>query len=141
MTEHRASCQCGALRVVASQDPDFTIACSCKQCQRRTGSPFGVSVYFPQACVQVSGAYKSASRKGESGGDLTTHFCPTCGTNLWWRLDILAGRTGIAFGCFDTKPPEPTIALWTSKKHDWVNFPDHWRSGGRNELEKRKRES
>jgi hypothetical protein len=41
-----AHCCCGALRVEASADPDTVSACHCGECQRRTGSVFGVAAFF-----------------------------------------------------------------------------------------------
>lgn len=43
-----AQCCCGALRAEATGEPAFAGACHCPECQRRTGSPFGVSTYFPK---------------------------------------------------------------------------------------------
>ena len=33
-----------------------------------------------------------------------------------------------AYGCFEMPVPEPTRAIWTREKHDWVNFPKVWPS-------------
>ena len=55
MTEHRASCQCGAVQVASSVDPDFALACNCVACQKKTGAPFGSGAFFKKADVQISG--------------------------------------------------------------------------------------
>ena len=44
-----AHCCCGALRVEASADPDTVSVCHCGECQRRTGSVFGVGAFFKNA--------------------------------------------------------------------------------------------
>jgi hypothetical protein len=43
-----ALCCCGSLRAEATSEPALVAACHCIECQRRTGSPFGVSAYFPK---------------------------------------------------------------------------------------------
>ena len=126
MAEHRARCQCGALMVEATQEPDLVVACNCVACQRRTGSPFGVSGFFLKSSITVSGDYKTWDRVAESGRNLTSHFCPLCGTNVFWTLDMRPDHVAVAAGCFETKLPEPARAIWTESKHDWVEFPDHW---------------
>jgi hypothetical protein len=39
----------------------------------------------------------------ESGRSFTTHFCPTCGSNVLWSLGLSPELIGIAAGSFD--PP------------------------------------
>ena len=53
-----AHCCCGALRVEVSADPDAVVACHCGECQRRTGSVFGVGAYFKKEHVRAEGPSK-----------------------------------------------------------------------------------
>lgn len=124
-TQHRAACQCGALSVTSENDPDFVALCNCKACQRRTGAPFGVGAYFKSSDLTMTGAVSTWSRSVDGRG-LTNHFCPSCGTNLYWTLDLRPEHTGVAVGSFDTPLPEPQRAIWAQEKLDWVTFPDHW---------------
>ncbi len=74
--ERVATCSCGQLRVTASGDPDVVVACSCFECQRRTGSPFGVSAYFQRQRVRWNdGAHKSY-RRGTDSGQTFDEFLP-----------------------------------------------------------------
>jgi hypothetical protein len=128
MTKHHAQCQCGQLTVDAEIDPDFVIACNCKACQKRTGAPFGAALYFRMDGTRVGGTSKTWARRAESGRKLETHFCPDCGTSLYWTLELRPDHIGVAYGCFDTPVPEPIRAIWTQEKHDWVLFPEDWPS-------------
>lgn len=128
MTKHRAQCQCGQLKAAADADPDFVVACSCKACQHRTGAPFGAALYFRKDDLETSGASQTWSRKADSDRDITNHFCPACGTNLFWSLEMRPDHMGVAYGCFDTPVPEPMRVVWTEEKHDWVEFPGTWPS-------------
>jgi hypothetical protein len=125
-TEHRATCLCGQLSVTASGDPDFVIACNCLKCQQRGGAPFGVGAYYARANVTaIDGQSNEFSRTAESGRGLTNHFCPQCGTTVYWSLEMRPDHLGIAVGCFaDPSFPEPVRAIWTENKHHWVRFPD-----------------
>jgi len=50
-----AHCCCGSLRAKATGEPAFVGACHCTECQRRTGSPFGVGTLFPKEQVRIEG--------------------------------------------------------------------------------------
>ena len=47
-----AHCCCGSLRAEATREPAPVAACHCMECQRRSGSPLGVSTYFPKEQVR-----------------------------------------------------------------------------------------
>ena len=100
---HEGGCQCGALRFRTTGQPVKAAVCHCRYCQTRTGSAFGVSAYFPREAVQVTGEVKDYSFTTESGRSFTTHFCPTCGSNVLWSLGMSPELMGIAAGSFD--PP------------------------------------
>jgi glutathione-dependent formaldehyde-activating enzyme len=62
-----AHCCCGSLRAEATGEPAFVAACHCMECQRRTGSPFGVSTYFPKEQVCTEGPSKVYVRGSDAG--------------------------------------------------------------------------
>jgi hypothetical protein len=126
MSEHRASCQCGQLKLEASGSPDFVIACNCRACQKRTGSAFGAGQYFKKNGVTVFGDYSNWERVADSGNKLSNHFCPRCGTTVFWSLELRPDHFGVALGGFDTPPLTPTRANWMEEKLDWVQFPENW---------------
>lgn len=126
MAEHRASCQCGTLRIVATGDPEFTVVCNCRACQKRTGAPFGVGVYFRKTDVGIEGPASRWERVAESGRLLEHLFCPTCGVTIAWTLEMRPDHIGVTLGNFDTPAPTPVRAIWMNEKHDWVRFPDDW---------------
>jgi len=126
MTEHKASCQCGDLRITASADPDFVIACNCKACQKRTGSPFGSGAYFKRSDLTITGAHNEWARSSAAGDAVDNHFCPQCGTSLFWGVGMRPDHMGLALGAFDTAAPRPNRVVWAEERHDWVTFPDDW---------------
>jgi len=127
MPKHHAACQCGALTIDTAADPDFVVLCNCLACQRRTGAPFGVGAYFRRADSVASGAAQVWKRRAESGRELRNHFCPSCGTTVYWTLEMRPDHIGVAIGCFDGPMPEPVRAIWAQHKHAWVTFPAHWK--------------
>lgn len=120
-----ASCACGDLKISASGDPERISSCSCIDCQRRTGSVFGVTAFFQEDQINLmSGDPKTFTRTADSGNVLDMNFCPTCGTTLFWTLAEHPGRVVIAVGCFaDPRFPAPERHVWAKHKHYWMEFP------------------
>lgn len=79
--------------MVVRGDPQFSAICCCRHCQRRTGSVFGLSAYYPEdavvARIGTPTVYRGMSDKGRW---LDFRFCPTCGTTAWWEAEFLAGK-------------------------------------------------
>jgi hypothetical protein len=55
---------------------------------------------------------------------VTFHFCPTCGSTVYWTSESFPGFVVVAIGNFaDPDFPAPTIAVWEESRHDWVSPP------------------
>ena len=71
----QASCQCGNLTAeIADGAEAMTVACHCIDCQKRSGSPFGVMAYYPDASVAIGGEAREYARPTDSGHTFTTGF-------------------------------------------------------------------
>lgn len=124
MTARTAQCACGSLRVIAEGDPYAVSMCHCTACQRRSGSPFGVGAYFKMTQVCIDGEQRQWSRLGTSGSRLTNHFCPTCGSAVFWTTDYHPDGLGIGVGNFaDPAFPPPIRSVWEAHRHPWVQPP------------------
>jgi hypothetical protein len=120
-----AHCCCGSLRAEVVGEPAIVAACHCTQCQRRTGSAFGVSTYFPKEEVRTKGPSKVYVRGSDSGRKIEIHFCPDCGSAVFWHPEFRPDLIGIAFGAFaDPSMPWPALSVWETTRHPWVTF-DH----------------
>jgi hypothetical protein len=118
-----AACACGALKVTASGAPTWVHACSCTECQKRSGSAFSYSAFFPESAASIEGAYRSW-RRASPGGWQEVSFCPTCGTSLFFRLDVLPNILAISVGCFTDPAFEgPAKLYWSSRRHRWLSLP------------------
>jgi hypothetical protein len=118
-----AHCCCRSLRAETLAEPAFVAACHCTECQRRTGAPFGVGAYFYKEHVRAAGPSKIYVRDGQEGRKVRFHFCPDCGTTVYWDLDVRPDLIGVALGAFaDPSFPRPTISVWEQTRHPWVEF-------------------
>jgi hypothetical protein len=120
-----AHCCCGALRAEVTGEPVYVGACHCTECQRRTGSAFGVGTLFPKAQVRIEGPSKVYVRGSDAGQKIENHFCPDCGSTVFWYAELYPDMVGIAFGMFaDPSMPWPSVSVWETTRHPWVTF-DH----------------
>jgi hypothetical protein len=120
---HEGGCVCGAVRYRVRNAPFRTGVCHCKFCQRRTGSAFGVGVYFRKEDFELlRGELKSYEyRSDESGRWLKMQFCPNCGTTVSWTAEVFPGGRGVAGGTFDdTSWLKIERHVWTRSKHAWL---------------------
>ena len=122
--ERTAQCHCGSLRAIALGQPRINNVCHCRACQRRTGSLIHAGAYFLKADVRCEGPNKVYTRRADSGFDAHWHFCPDCGTSVYWELDRVPEFLGIAVGCFaDPEFPLRNGPAGEEVKHPWLGMP------------------
>ena len=122
---HKSSCSCGQLKLKYEGEITRTSICHCFECQKRTGSTYGVQTRLDSKFVTIEGQSTAFQRKGDSGGIATFHFCPKCGSTVYWEADGLPGNIIAAIGNF-TNPelPSPTFMVYGDRKHHWVIMPE-----------------
>lgn len=117
-----AHCGCGQLRAEAKGDPLRVNLCHCTECQRRTGSPFGIGAWYPKPDVRITGDHKTFTRRIEDR-TVSNHFCPNCGGNVLWEASKREGLIAIAVGMFgDPDFPPPSRSIFEEAKHPWIQL-------------------
>ena len=123
MGKRIATCACASLSITVTGEPLKVSACHCLSCQRRTGSAFGVAVFYAEEQVRPTGPAQTYSRLGDSGSSIEFQFCPTCGSTVFWRPAFRPGRVAVAFGCFgEDAPAGPSQAVYEDHRHGWVTI-------------------
>lgn len=116
-----ATCSCGNLRAVCEGEPTKVALCHCLACQRRTGSTYGIAAFFRDENVSVHGRSSVYTRQGESGFPVVFHFCPDCGSTVFWKPQRVPELTAVAAGAFaDPNFPKPANAVHLETRHPWV---------------------
>ena len=113
--KHTGGCLCGEVRFEVEGEPSMVGLCHCRYCQLRTGSAFGISIYFPTTKINIiSGGFDKYAYDTSSGGEVVVDRCKTCGTSLFWELKLekLRGLKGTAGGSYD--PP----TFWYKIEHE-----------------------
>jgi hypothetical protein len=75
------------LRAVTSGEPESVYVCHCKACQRRTGAIIHNGSRWLKSQVRIEGEHKIYGRMADSGFEIRFHFCPNCGTGVFWEGD------------------------------------------------------
>src|SRR5215471_9008046 len=124
MITRNATCSCGQLHLVIEGEASRISMCHCLECQRRTGAVISNQARFRREQVTFTGKAMVWKRTAESGNALTFHFCPTCGSTVYWESEGFPGYVAVAIGNFaDPNFPAPTMAVWEESRHPWVSLP------------------
>lgn len=124
MIRRTASCSCGQLRVVCLGEPRKVSLCHCLECQKRTGSVYGIAAFFPRIDAAAEGRSRRYERSSDSGHGVAFHFCPDCGSTVFWEPERRPEEIAVAVGAFaDPSFPAPTQSVWNERRHPWVTVP------------------
>jgi hypothetical protein len=122
-----AACHCRQLRAEAAGDPFAVSICHCLDCQRRTGSAFGMQAGYKADQVRVTGRYADFARISDEADrkEHVFHFCPDCGSQVFYTEPTERDLVVVSVGAFaDPSFPPPTESSYESRRHRWLTLPD-----------------
>ena len=116
-------CLCGAIRYRITAEPITVYACHCTECQRQSGSAFGLSMWVPRNAVEIlAGAPKSWRRRVEDR-HVDVFFCADCGTHLFVEPQRAPEVRIVRPGTLDnTKWLRPIGHQWVHSAQPWVDL-------------------
>ena len=118
-------CLCGMARYTVR--PGFRMqpyACHCHDCQRRTGSAFGIQLGVAEADLSVEGDVVEGRHVQPSGAIASIFACSACLTRLWTSNDQRPGFVNLRAGTLDNSSEiEPAAHFWVSSKQPWIVLP------------------
>lgn len=82
----QGGCHCGAIRYEANAPPERNSICHCEDCRRASGAPFVAWALYASKDVRV---IKGTPRVRASSEHGRRHFCPECGTGLFYTNDMI----------------------------------------------------
>lgn len=119
----QATCSCQALKISCNGDPLSVSLCHCVDCQKRTGSAFGIAAFYERTAIEVTGEESIYKRGSDSGFEVTFHFCPSCGSSVYWEPERRPALVAVAVGAFgDSNFPAPSKQVYCSSRHAWLNI-------------------
>jgi hypothetical protein len=116
-------CQCGRIRYRIEGEPLGLAVCHCRECQRQSGSAFGMSLAVKRDAFRLlSGELASFTTVADSGRSKRCTFCPDCGSRIFHQT--LEAAISVKAGTLDdTSWLEPTAHYWTQRKQAWFEIP------------------
>jgi len=121
MSTRIGTCACGQLRVTCQADPVKISLCHCLDCQKRTGSTYGIAAFFSRKDVSANGIFRTYRRASDSGFAVNFHFCPNCGSTVFWEPERRPDAIAVAVGAFaDPGFPAPSQSVYDERRHAWV---------------------
>lgn len=117
-------CQCGGVTYAITGAPIRVTGCHCMECQRQSGSAFGLALWVRPDDLRVTGAVKRHTRIADSGRPITGVFCPDCGVRLYnipsYDEDVFLLKPGTLD---DTSWLRPERMVWLRRRQGWVVLP------------------
>jgi hypothetical protein len=121
---YTGGCLCGALRYEARGEPRAQGYCCCGDCRKASGSGFVPFLNFPPDSVLFSGKMMHSLARSLRGPDAVRNRCATCGSLVFGGPVGRAEFHTIYAGSLDDPSLfQPTIAIFTRDKPDWVLLP------------------
>lgn len=118
-------CLCGACRFECGGAVGAANYCHCSDCRRATGSAFNIGVRLARTGLQMTrGAPRAFTKTGDSGRELSRHFCGDCGSPLFTSSPAHPEWIFVKAGVLD----DPTVVApesesWTSSEVAWARPP------------------
>ena len=123
MPEIKGGCLCGQVRYSATAEPMFTGVCHCTSCQKQSGSAFSIVIAVPLPALSIQGSPKAYSSKGDSGKEVTSRFCPNCGSTILSEPALMPGAAILRAGTLDdTSGLKPTMEIYCDSARPWVSL-------------------
>jgi hypothetical protein len=123
MTKRSASCRCGQLKLTATGEPIRLSVCHCLNCKKRSGSAFAVQARWPAADVMIEGRSSVHDHAGDSGDLAHFHFCPDCGSDVYYVADAMPDLIAVPLGAFDDPFfGTPEYSVYEGRKLTWLEI-------------------
>lgn len=117
-------CRCAALRyTVDPAGKPLVYACHCLNCQRWSGSAFGLHMLLSETAMSITGAL-AEYRHEHAGLQSRQYLCAQCHTRIFNTTDAAPGMRVLRAGTLDEAAAlAPVAHIWTRRKHAWLEVP------------------
>ena len=128
MTETwNGGCQCGDVRYAVDAAAIKTLyCCHCGDCQRQSGSAFGMSLIVETGGFTLLQGTLSAWQTTTDQNTLKRClFCPRCGVRIRHDNGTDSAIISVKAGTLDdTHRLAPVAHLWTARAQPWLRLPE-----------------
>jgi hypothetical protein len=122
---YTGQCLCGHTEYQVTEAPLTVYACHCTDCQKRSGSAFGLSMWVRRTALAVTNGEAALFSTTTADGRVRNYrVCSRCTTRLWsepQNRDIAVVRAGTLS---NTSWLRPVAHLWTRSAQPWFPFSE-----------------
>ena len=114
----RGQCHCGAVSYEMPTETIHKALCHCSDCRRHSGAPVVAWGLVERDQLKVDGETK-AYASSENG---RRHFCPECGTSLFYTNDVIfPGKIDVQLATLDDPDAiRPDAQIQTAERIGWM---------------------
>lgn len=117
---YKGGCLCGAVRFEVTAAPAMTGFCYCLSCRKSSGAGHTFHAIVPQAALKISGEVRGYDWRADSGGNVTTSFCPTCGSQLFGKSSAMGDMITFRVAALDDPSSiKPQMSIYTKRLLPW----------------------
>jgi hypothetical protein len=112
-------CHCGAIRYEAKGEALTHALCHCTDCRRHAGAPMVAWTMYADDAVKVT---QGEAKVYESSQHGRRHFCPNCGTGLFYtNAQIMPGIIDIQSATYDDPDAvPPMVHVQVAERIHWM---------------------
>lgn len=114
----KGQCHCGAVRYEMPRETKHRAICHCSDCRRHAGAPLVSWALVDKTAMKIEGE----TREYASSENGRRHFCPQCGTSLFYTNEIIfPGLIDVQTGTLDD-PDElpPQLQVQAAERVGWM---------------------
>ena len=114
----KGQCHCGAVSYEMPAETSHRAICHCSDCRRHAGAPMVAWGLVGKESLKIDGQ----TREYASSENGRRHFCPQCGTSLFYTNDqIFPGKVDVQVATLDD-PNEiaPEVQVQAAERIEWV---------------------
>lgn len=120
---YSGGCLCGAVRYELEGPSLFEQQCCCRDCQKATGTGHTTIIGLHKKQLKLEGEIATYTSSGESGGEVTRHFCGNCGGRLYTTGTLPGDLWMVQAGSLDEPSAvEPQAVIYTKQAVEWDFF-------------------
>jgi len=113
-------CACGSIKYTTISEPEFTLICQCRQCQRISGSGHAAQFAVPVDVTSIEGEIKFYDQIADSGDTVSSGFCPTCGSPILKKTTKMPEVYFFHAGTMDDPSKfRPQVVVYEESKQPW----------------------
>lgn len=114
----KGQCHCGAVSYEMPSETMHRAICHCSDCRRHAGAPLVSWALVRKDGMKINGE----TREYASSENGRRHFCPTCGTSLFYTNEVIfPGLIDVQTGTLDDPDDlPPTVQVQAAERVHWL---------------------